>query len=254
MDPFLGQKLIRTCHWWCWLQSVPSESWKEAVRNSPTTVGGRANEWRPSRTNIQSPHRSICSLWEFLARKKFGSWGWSWEFCLKCMKIIEHNFTKIVWREDLMLRRKQTKKQTNKLPSMCRNTKAKVLSELQPLQEDGETWAKSWKKYFLPLKGDLCQWERPQDCWVAAVLTEGRFKELRKANEHNGQMLAKVESKFQSFPRDHFAPAAPLATHRGPKVLGDPQCYEPTLGAGGSQTEVLGTWCHLRVWLSCHRS
>ena len=69
------------------------------------------------------------------------------------------------------------------------------------------------------------------------MLTEGRFKELRKANEHNGQMLAKVESKFQSFPRDHFAPAAPLATHRGPKVLRDPQCYEPTLGAGGSGVE-----------------
>ena len=49
------------------------------------------------------------------------------------------------------------------------------------------------------------------------MLTEGRFKELRKANEHDGQMLAKVESKFQSFPRDHFAPAAALATHRGLK-------------------------------------
>ena len=73
------------------------------------------------------------------------------------------------------------------------------------------------------------------------MLTEGRFKELRKANEHDGQMLAKVESKFQSFPRDHFAPAAPLATHRGLKVLGDPWCYEPTLGAGRSQSEVLVT-------------
>ena len=49
------------------------------------------------------------------------------------------------------------------------------------------------------------------------MLTEGRFKELRQANEHDGQMLAKVESKFQSFPRDHFAPAAALATHRGLK-------------------------------------
>ena len=125
-----------------------------------------------------------------------------------------------------------------------------------------KTWAKNCKKYFLSWKGDLCQWERPQDCWVAAVLTEGRFKELRKANEHNRQLLAKVESKFQSFPKDHFAHAAPLVTHRGPKVLGDPLCYEPTLGAGGSQTEVSGrsqtevsrTWHHLQVWLSCHRT
>ena len=112
MDPFLGQKLIQTCHWWCWLQCVPSECWKEAVRKSPTTVE-RTNEWRPSRTNIQSPHRSISSLWEFPARKKFGIWGWSWEFCLKCMKILEYNFRKIVLREDLMLRRKQTNKLTS---------------------------------------------------------------------------------------------------------------------------------------------
>lgn len=159
MDPFLGQKLIRTCHWWCWLQCVPSECWKEAVRKSPTTVG-RTNEWRPSRTNIQSPHRSISSLWEFPARKKFGIWGRSWEFCLKCMKIIEHNFTKIVLREDLMLRRKQTNKQTN-FPACVETWKPKFYQNCILYKKMVKTWVKSWKKYFLPWKGDLCQWERP---------------------------------------------------------------------------------------------
>ena len=62
------------------------------------------------------------------------------------MKIIEHNFTKTVWREDVILRRKTT----TKLPIMYRNRKAKVLSELQPLQEDGEDLGKELQE-VLPI-------------------------------------------------------------------------------------------------------
>lgn len=54
-------------------------------------------------------------------------------------------------------------------------------------------------------------------------------------------MLAKVESKFQPFPRGSCAPAAPPRAHRGPELPGEPPGHEaPQAGEGphpeGSET------------------
>ena len=65
--------------------------------------------------------------------------------------------------------------------------------------------------------------ERAQETWDTAMSTERMLKELRKENDCNRQMLAKVESTFKLFPTGPFAPAAPLAAHRGPGVPEDSQ-------------------------------
>ncbi|EPQ19988.1 Cutaneous T-cell lymphoma-associated antigen 5 [Myotis brandtii] len=67
-----------------------------------------------------------------------------------------------------------------------------------------------------------CQQRRAEEAWVAAEVTERKFQDLRRENDRNRQMLAKVKSKFQPFPGGPFAPAAPLAAHRGPAVPGRP--------------------------------
>nr|KAF6341584.1 hypothetical protein mMyoMyo1_011985 [Myotis myotis] len=67
-----------------------------------------------------------------------------------------------------------------------------------------------------------CQQRRAEEAWVAAEVTERKFQDLRRENDRNRQMLAKVKSQFQPFPGGPFAPAAPLAAHRGPAVPGSP--------------------------------
>ena len=59
-----------------------------------------------------------------------------------------------------------------------------------------------------------------QESWMAAVLNEKNFKELKKENDHNRQMLAKAEANFQPFPTGSLASAIPLAAHTGPEVSG----------------------------------
>lgn len=126
---------------------------------------------------------------------------------------------------------------------MCRNMKAKVLSELGPLQEDGEDLG--WKverstsyhgKEIRVSEKDLktAGW---QSCWLKIQ----RAKESKWAQWADA---SQVESKFQSFPRDHFAPSAPLATHRDPKVSRDPLCYGAHLGSRKVRNWGLRIWHH----------
>ncbi|CAK7296099.1 Melanoma inhibitory activity protein 2 [Vulpes lagopus] len=61
---------------------------------------------------------------------------------------------------------------------------------------------------------------RVQESWMAAVLAEKNFKELKKEDDHNRQMLAKAEANFQPFPTGFLASAIPLAAHTGPEVSG----------------------------------
>lgn len=105
------------CHWWCCLQCVPSESWRETAKNSPTTVGRKANEWRASRTNIQS-HMKEMSLQcensqlerDSAAEAKAENSAWS------------------AWRSSNTTSQKlcAEKMEKKKLPSKCRKMKAKA--------------------------------------------------------------------------------------------------------------------------------
>ena len=137
---------------------------------------------------------------------------------------------------------------------MCTNMKAKVLSELQTLQEDGEDLGEKLKEVLPTMERRSVSVRKNLSLLGGSCVDWRKIQRAKESKWAQWADASQVESKFQSFPRDHFVLSAPLATHRGPKVLGDPLCYEPTLRAGGSETEVSGTWCHLWVWLSCHRS
>lgn len=58
-----------------------------------------------------------------------------------------------------------------------------------------------------------------QETWIAVMSTEGKFQELRKENDHNRQMLAKLKSKFQPFPQ----PTEAWKCQGTPLGLQDPQ-------------------------------
>ncbi|XP_057552428.1 cTAGE family member 15-like [Hippopotamus amphibius kiboko] len=91
--------------------------------------------------------------------------------------------------------------------------------------------------------------KRAQESWVAAVATERKLMELRKESDRSRQMLAKVESSVQPFPRGPRAAAAPPAAHRGPEVSGGPLGQQPPLPpeGGGSRCEGSGTLGHWQV-------
>lgn len=74
-----------------------------------------------------------------------------------------------------------------------------------------------------------------------------KAQELRKESDRNRQMLAKVESNFQPFPRGPCAPAALPTVHRGPEVSGDPLSHQASWEGGGSRHEGSGTWGPLQV-------
>ena len=75
--------------------------------------------------------------------------------------------------------------------------------------------------------------KRAQRSRVLAVAVQRKPKELRQEQDHNRQMLAKVESNFQPFPRGSCTPAAPPRAHRGPELPGEPPGHEaPQEGEG----------------------
>ena len=75
--------------------------------------------------------------------------------------------------------------------------------------------------------------KRAQGSRVLAVAVQRKPKELRQEQDHNRQMLAKVESNFQPFPRGSCTPAAPPRAHRGPELPGEPPGHEaPQEGEG----------------------
>ena len=64
--------------------------------------------------------------------------------------------------------------------------------------------------------------KRAQGSRVLAVAVQRKPKELRQEQDHNRQMLAKVESNFQPFPRGSCATAVPPTAHRGLGLPGEP--------------------------------
>ncbi|CAK6447019.1 unnamed protein product [Pipistrellus nathusii] len=71
-----------------------------------------------------------------------------------------------------------------------------------------------------------CQQKRAEEAWMAVEVIEKKFQDLRRENDRNRQMLAKVKSKFQPFPGGPLTPAAPPAVHRGPAVPGHPLTHQ----------------------------
>ena len=69
--------------------------------------------------------------------------------------------------------------------------------------------------------------QRAPESRVLAVALERKPKELRQEQDHNRQMLAKVESNFQPFPRGSCAPAVPPTAHQGPGLPGSPWVKKP---------------------------
>ena len=59
------------------------------------------------------------------------------------MKIIEHNFTKTVWREDVMLRRETIAKQQQTFLSSIETGKPKFYQNCKLHKKMVKTWAKS---------------------------------------------------------------------------------------------------------------
>lgn len=85
---------------------------------------------------------------------------------------------------------------------------------------------------------------------MVAVALERKPKELRREQDRNRQMLAKVESNFQPFPRGSCAPAVPPRAHRGPELPGEPPGHEAPQAGEGPHPEGSETWGYLQGGLS----
>ncbi|KAI4589511.1 hypothetical protein MJG53_000560 [Ovis ammon polii x Ovis aries] len=88
--------------------------------------------------------------------------------------------------------------------------------------------------------------KRAQGSRVVAVALERKPKELRQEQDRNRQMLAKVESNFQPFPRGSCAPAVPPRAHRGPELPGEPPGHEDPQAGEGPHPEGSETWGYLQ--------
>ncbi|KAF5919836.1 hypothetical protein HPG69_016263 [Diceros bicornis minor] len=79
---------------------------------------------------------------------------------------------------------------------------------------------------------------RAQESGVAAELTTRKLEDLRRENDHTGQMPATVESTARPFPSSPSA--TPPAAPRGPEVWGDPWGHQVPRQGGGSRSEIWG--------------
>ena len=92
--------------------------------------------------------------------------------------------------------------------------------------------------------------QRAPESRVLAVALERKPKELRQEQDHNRQMLAKVESNFQPFPRGSCATAVPPTAHRGLGLPGEPPGQEAPQAGEGPHPEGSETWGYLQGGLS----
>lgn len=75
-----------------------------------------------------------------------------------------------------------------------------------------------------------------------------------KEQDRKRQMLAKVESNFQPFPKDSCAPAAPPRAHRGLELPGEPLGHEAPQAGEGSHHERFDSAHGSQVWIPTTRT
>ncbi|KAF5926281.1 hypothetical protein HPG69_011411 [Diceros bicornis minor] len=134
-----------------------------------------------------------------------------------------------------------------KLPGVYRNMNStcETRNLYKKVAEDARREVERTTSYAR--KGILFHAKRAQESWMAAVWTTRKLKELRRKNDRTRQMLAKVKSKSQPFPRGPSTPAAPPTAPRGPEMWGDPRGHQAPQQREGSHHEPSGDWGHLQV-------
>ncbi|KAF5929605.1 hypothetical protein HPG69_016662 [Diceros bicornis minor] len=122
------------------------------------------------------------------------------------------------------------------LEKKCRSEHGGHLKRAASTGRRPETRTKNWKEPLPSSKTRSFPVRRVHELSTAALSAESRLNEERRENDHNRQMLVKVELMFQAFPSDPFPPAVPHAAHRGPKgsgipwIMRSPRKEEVTLG------------------------
>lgn len=64
-----------------------------------------------------------------------------------------------------------------------------------------KTWKRNWRESSFPAKTRFSSIrKKSQERWMATLVTERQLNELRKKNNHIGQILANVQFKYTPFP------------------------------------------------------